>query len=565
MKKLRKPLSLLLALVMISGIIAAAPFAVNAAQTKIIKGTFTVVTFDGTDPGTLDYYYSDSYFSTSGKETNPHLRTMSAALAFTTYGTSETPEETYGKMLTEVGFSDVATYDMDNISMDTMGVVIAHKNIDGREVVAVALRGDHYGVEMAANLIAGAQGDIKAFYDAEQLVESRVSGYLEQHNITSAKYWVVGYSRGGAVANLFGRELNKNTERFGTSGDDIYVYTIEPAISSADGTAYENIHNIIDLRDLVTWVYPAVWSMYNSGTPEYIGDTEETIPLKGFDFFSDSHISVVGEVKISDFLKDLIDFMGTNISRETYSAKLQEPASNIVKMLFALDSTQLENLKTYFKAVFDSMMADEDFLTVVVGALVAPTAATSVDSVANFLKQHMDKVAEQYGKPVDDESYAYIQSVLNPIVEVLLPFAYADFTATHETADGETQNVPLYHVLTLAGNLMDLIKHHFNYNVFDELTAMDSYYHQDELIGDANKDGYITVSDATVIQRYSIELPVDGEFSNKLADVNNDGYVTITDATCVQRYVAQMTVKTGNAGIAYREITPASADPQIIS
>ena len=85
-----------------------------------------------------------------------------------------------------------------------------------------------------------------------------------------------------------------------------------------------------------------------------------------------------------------------------------------------------------------------------------------------------------------------------------------------------------------------------------------------QLIGDVNQDGAVTVSDATAIQRFSIELPVEGIFNNRLADVNNDGVITVTDATCVQRYAAQFTKKTGNAGKYYKDITPTSDYPQII-
>ena len=84
------------------------------------------------------------------------------------------------------------------------------------------------------------------------------------------------------------------------------------------------------------------------------------------------------------------------------------------------------------------------------------------------------------------------------------------------------------------------------------------------LIGDVNGDGVVTVSDATLIQQYAIELPIEGPFNNKLADVNNDGVITILDASCVQRYVAEMTKKIGNAGKPYESVVPASDDPQII-
>lgn len=76
----KKTLCLLLALILTAAFIPA----VYAAEPEdaLIKGTFTMTTFDGFDPGEQTFYYSDSYFSSSGKKSNEHLRTMSAALVF---------------------------------------------------------------------------------------------------------------------------------------------------------------------------------------------------------------------------------------------------------------------------------------------------------------------------------------------------------------------------------------------------------------------------------------------------------------------------------------------------
>ena len=186
MRMYRKALALLIAMIIVLSAFIAVPVTAYADTAPIIKGTFTLITFDHYDAGELEYYYSDRYFRSSGKDVDPHLRTMSAALVFTSQGTSEVPDETYGKILRNIGFADIETYDMDHTAMDTMGVVIAHKPVGGKDVVAVALRGDEYEVEMAANLIAGAQGDIQAFADAEALVESRVRAYIEKYAITQA-------------------------------------------------------------------------------------------------------------------------------------------------------------------------------------------------------------------------------------------------------------------------------------------------------------------------------------------------------------------------------------------
>ncbi|MBR1483681.1 MAG: hypothetical protein IJ598_12055 [Ruminococcus sp.] len=62
------------------------------------------------------------------------------------------------------------------------------------------------------------------------------------------------------------------------------------------------------------------------------------------------------------------------------------------------------------------------------------------------------------------------------------------------------------------------------------------------LLGDADGDGVITVSDATLIQKASIGLETISPSVAALCDVNGDGKVSILDTTYVQKYVADIAV-----------------------
>ena len=536
----KKTLCLLLALILTAAFIPA----VYAAEPEdaLIKGTFTMTTFDGFDPGEQTYYYSDSYFTASGKESNEHLRTMSAALVFPVRGSSDTPAETFGAILSEIGFRDITTYDLEHTSLDTMGMILAHKSVHGKEVVAVVLRGDKYEHEMAANMIAGTEGDIQAFADAEALVESRVSAYLAEHGITSAKYWVTSYSRSGAVANLFGRELNKTPERFYTSADDIYVYTFETAKGSADDTVYENIHQIIDRRDLISYVYPGEWGLNNNGVTEYIGTTDDTIMLKKFDLFSESHIADYQEMNLVDYLNELVSFLSENLSREAFAEKLGLPLSRVLNIYFDLDETQRAKVLPFFQQAFSDMMNDARTMSTLFAALLNPDSQENIDNLYALIVKYLDKTDEEIGNPFDDESYEIIKASLRTMLEPLLPLIKADFFATIDKGDGnDPEIVPLYHFLTLAGNLQYIIKNHFNYNVFNELKALDSYYSERKdnvLLGDADGDRKITISDATMIQEYIADYDMPDHFQIRACDVNGDGSINISDTTEIQRFLA---------------------------
>ena len=538
--------ALLVVLLLTAGLTVA--YAVEPAD-GIIKGKFTMETFDGFDPGEQTYYYSDSYFETSGTKSNAHLRTMSAALVFQLRGRSQTPVETFGATLKNTGFKDITAYDLDRTSLDTFGMLLAHKTVGGKELIAVALRGDKYEHEMAANLISDTEGDIKAFADAEALVESRVGTYLSEHGITSAKYWVTGYSRSGAVANLFGRELNKDTEKFATTADDIFVYTFEAPNGSADDTVYDNIHNIIDRRDLVTYIYPQGWGLYNNGTPEYIGDTDDKIMIKMLDLFSESHMADVEEMNTSDYLTELVSFLSEHLDRATFSEKLGTPLAGLMNIYYDLDEEQRSTILPFFQKTLNDMMQDDMFLSTVLMAVFDPTSQESVENLAALLITYLDNTAAEIGKPVDDESFETLKSSVNPILAALLPVVAADMTAEIEHTDGtDATSAPVYHIMTLVGNLMPILKNHFNYNLFNELKALDSYYDDEAMYGDMNRDKKITIDDATIIQRAAAEFVEFTDEEAQLADVNNDGRVSVLDVTCVQKYLAEYKTGLGKTG-----------------
>ena len=95
--------------------------------------------------------------------------------------------------------------------------------------------------------------------------------------------------------------------------------------------------------------------------------------------------------------------------------------------------------------------------------------------------------------------------------------------------------------MTLADNLLYIIKNHFNYNVFNELKAMDSYYTESKdalLLGDADGDGQITIADATMMQKYVADYNMPDAFQIKACDVNGDGSVGIGDVTEIRRFLA---------------------------
>ena len=58
--------------------------------------------------------------------------------------------------------------------------------------------------------------------------------------------------------------------------------------------------------------------------------------------------------------------------------------------------------------------------------------------------------------------------------------------------------------------------------------------------GDVNIDGIITVVDATIVQKYIVNMAHLDNVNQKLADVDVDAVITIKDATAVQKYIVNV-------------------------
>ena len=58
------------------------------------------------------------------------------------------------------------------------------------------------------------------------------------------------------------------------------------------------------------------------------------------------------------------------------------------------------------------------------------------------------------------------------------------------------------------------------------------------ILGDANRDGIVTISDVTCIQMKIAELPLSGGFSEQAADVDENKEIDSADALYIQKWLA---------------------------
>ena len=431
-----------------------------------IKGKFRYSCMDKTDK----FVYNDSFFSDSGTEKNIRLRNMSAALAVASTDIKNTKNNVVD-MLRITGFDkdSIKVYDCSKSAKNTMGSVFAHKKIKGKELIAVVLRGENYKNEWSSNFIAGKKDDVEGFRTAAAKVISRLRTYMKANGINEAKFWVTGYSRGGAVADLIGKHLNENADVFGTNEDDLYVYTFEAPNASADGEVYDNIHNVSDADDLITYFYPAGWGLGLNGVREYIGGNE-TIMTKKLNFFAQGLSSDYRKVKKADYLRSLASFVGSNITRKQYAENLEKPLSDLMLLLYSKSWADRAELINSIKNVFSEVQKDKGFFNTALSALRGNTSSLKT-KVSDLISKYVDKSIISSDIALKKEEVEVIKKLFSGVVKLLPGLIISDIK--YKDKENRNQSAALYHIMTLTANASRLTSAHYPDNIYKLLVAED--------------------------------------------------------------------------------------------
>lgn len=235
-------------------------------------------------------YYTDDYFLQDSREYSAHLATMSLCLELSTWprlyeegmewttqvsDTSNAAWQNVWELLTDLGFSDITPSDSWNDwpTPQGVGVVAAKKTLTGGEhLVVLSVRGGGYEEEWASNFTVGADGEHEGFASAAMQALDFLKTYLADNGIDgNIKLWLVGYSRGGAVANMAAGKLNNGYDLGAASlaPQDLFAYTFEAPMGATVETAavgtHDNLHNIVNPNDAITRVAPSAWQFARYG------------------------------------------------------------------------------------------------------------------------------------------------------------------------------------------------------------------------------------------------------------------------------------------------------------
>lgn len=285
----------------------------------LIRGFYMHEKFDsGTDDNLGVFYYTDGFFYGDGAEYtyNPHLGTASWVLAYAcSYLRHDEEADENGNVyynkhaggkqfLADIGCPDQKIYVNDSMQaepgLDSIGVTIASKELEkngkatGDILIPVGIRGGGYGAEWASNVTLGTYDDTedigheaRGFATAADITISEIEYYLKKYDLEdeykngNVIFWVSGFSRAGATANLTSKRLvDKIAEDCtGDKKSRVFGYPCEAPKGGTDeaevaGNDYTCIHNMVNKVDVVPYVGPEQMGFKRYGVDHYIPGTD---------------------------------------------------------------------------------------------------------------------------------------------------------------------------------------------------------------------------------------------------------------------------------------------------
>lgn len=251
----------------------------------------------------FSFKYNDGYFLKSADEFYPELAMLSFGAAMAN-GSHQQGDSFYG----DAEFDDVTRFGYESEPTTTsLGYYIAHKNIQGVELLTASFKGLDYGAEWANNFLIGKEGDHEGFYARASEVYSELQKYIDTYcGGHIDKLWLTGYSRGGAIANLVSSLILRDT-KIEISGENMFTYTFEAPASVAEDKAleYANVHNIVNKNDIITHIPPLKYGLKRCGVDYEIYASNYSTLMKEFDETID--VPEFKEIVVADELNGVDD------------------------------------------------------------------------------------------------------------------------------------------------------------------------------------------------------------------------------------------------------------------
>ncbi|MCR3761843.1 lipase family protein [Clostridium felsineum] len=309
---------------------------------------------DNSSSGTLHTAYADSKvsytmdyrdFFESNSSYSRNIGTISSIYSSVVYSGDNYSGMDIKAYMEDNGIYDVCDYnlaDMYNDS-DLSEAYIGHRKVSyngqTKEVIAVIVRGTNGTIqEWSSNFDIGTTEDYYKYSDwivqdnhkGFDVAATRILRCLEQYEnlgytdkSVDTAYWVMGHSRGAAIANIIGARLEKESK-------NVYTYTFAApnTTTASDAGSYVGIYNILNTDDLVPYLPMTAWKFTHYGksvstsiAKNYEKEWEDLTGCKNEFGIVDYNNDAIG---MDNTIKKLSDIMENRNEAYEYSGSLND-------------------------------------------------------------------------------------------------------------------------------------------------------------------------------------------------------------------------------------------------
>ena len=366
----------------------------------------------------LTFNYKDKFFTTSAKKFNKSLALLSFGESMMTES-----EETLTRFYQDLHFDNVESHYVSKTGADTVSYMFAHRSINDSNLVALAIRGIGYHNEWINNLELGSSGNHAGFEARALEIYGNLKTYLS--NYENTKLWITGYSRGGGISNVLSHIIISRDE-INISQDDMYVYTFEApkGVEVTRKVAYRNVHNVVNSRDLVTYLAPESQyglarcgvdvDIYSSSVKTILSNFDEDIYIPDFAYVSSSPYQ--NEKEFIDYFFNTLTQKGDASSgyiyiptRESYATKMQKGVQTALDIFFSLPGAEINKMVNDVK---QNMSDNPSF---------AYSLLMEEGGVYNFITPYLDEAGYSYNPDsLLEESEALRKFILGKLGLVML-------------------------------------------------------------------------------------------------------------------------------------------------
>lgn len=171
--------------------------------------------------------------------------------------------------LSQLSCRDVISVAYARTGQDKIGMCIASRVKDELLQIIVVLRGTE-GDEWYSNFDIGYSAEHTGFSKAADFAELKLGDYVFTHAIgLQPSFFITGYSRGGAVANILAKRL---CDRYGLENVCAYTFASPNTTISRRTNRYSCIYNMERQEDFFTRVPPEGWGYTKYGKSISLSD-----------------------------------------------------------------------------------------------------------------------------------------------------------------------------------------------------------------------------------------------------------------------------------------------------